>query len=102
MCDTNCTVTFTKYAVNIYSTTGTPIITGFSESTEPCLWRMSIIPNQLDIPPLPYDHKTTRLQSFSDYDLLSVEAIIRYFHMAAFLPVRDTWLKSTKIGSLAF
>ena len=76
MCDANCTVTFKKNAVNIYSTTGTPIITGCSESTGPCLWHMSIITNQLDIPPLPYDHKTTTLQSFSDYDLPSVVALI--------------------------
>ena len=28
MCDANCTVTFSKHAVNIYSHTGTSIITG--------------------------------------------------------------------------
>ena len=28
MCDDNCKVTFSKHAVNIYSSTGNPIITG--------------------------------------------------------------------------
>ena len=77
ICDTNCTVTFTKHAVNIYSPNGTPIITGWRETTGPRLWRMSIITNPLEITPLPDDHKNTTLQSFSAYDLPSVEALIR-------------------------
>ena len=77
ICDANCTVTFTKHAVNIYSPTGTPIITGWRETTGPRLWRMSIMSNPLNMPPLPNDHKTTTLQAFSAYDLPSVEALIR-------------------------
>ena len=33
MCDANCTVTFIKHSVNIYSPTGTTIITGWCETT---------------------------------------------------------------------
>ena len=45
ICDANCTVTFKKNAVNIYSPTGMPIITGCHENTGPCLWHMYIMPN---------------------------------------------------------
>ena len=48
---------------------------------------------------LPDDHKTTTLQSFSDYDIPSVEALIRYFHVAAGFPVRNTWLEFIKAGN---
>ena len=57
--------------------------------------------NPVNMPPLPNDHKTTILQSFSAYDLPSVEASIRYFHADTGLPVRDTWLKSIKAGNFA-
>ena len=83
MCDANCTVTFTKHAVNIYIPTGKPIITGWRETNGPCLLRMSIIPNPSNMPPLPDEHKTTTLQAVCDYDIPSMEALIRYFHAAA-------------------
>ena len=38
----------------------------------------------------------TDLKAFSAYDLLSVEALVRYFHSAAEYPVRDTWLKAIR------
>ena len=45
MCDSNCTVTFSKHVVNIYSPTGTPIIKCWCETGGPCLWRMSLLTN---------------------------------------------------------
>ena len=101
MYDANFTVAFTKHAVNIYITTGTPTITGWSEKNGPCICHMSIMKNPVNIPPLPNDHKTTTLQSVSSYDLPSVEVLIRYLHAAAGFPVRETWLKSTKAGNFA-
>ena len=62
---------------------------------------MSIIPNPVNMPPLPNDHKTTTLQAFSAYDLLILEALIRYFHAAAGFPVRGTCLKYIKAGKFA-
>ena len=101
MCDSNCTVTFTKHAVNIYSSSGTSISTGWRETNGPRLWCMSIITNRLDMPPLPDVHKNNALQALSEYDLPSVEALIRQFHAAADLTVRDTWLKPIKEGNFA-
>ena len=99
MCDTNCTVTFKNHSVNIYSPTGTPIIKSLRKTTVPCLWNMSIITNPVNMPPLPNDNKTTTLQDFSAYDLPSVEVLIQYYHTAAGLPVRGTWLKAIKAGN---
>ena len=62
---------------------------------------MYIMPNPVNVPPLPIDHKTTTLQDFSVYDLPSLEALIQYFHVAAGFPVRDTWLKPINVGNFA-
>ena len=62
---------------------------------------MSIMPNTVNIPPLPNDHKTTTLQAFSDYYLPSIEALIQYFHADSGFPVRDTWSKDIKAGNFA-
>ena len=98
MCDANYTVTLPKHAHNIYSTTGTPIITGWRETDGPRLWRMSLLPNPEYLPPLfsdPDAHKTS-LQDVSTYDLPSVEALVWYLHADSGFPVHDTWLKSIK------
>ena len=52
MCDADYTVTFNKHAVTFYSPNKTPIITGWSEADGPRLWRMSLLPNLEDVPPL--------------------------------------------------
>ena len=52
MFDADYTVTFTNNAVTIYIPTGTPIITGWSEADVPRLWRISLLPNTEDVPPL--------------------------------------------------
>ena len=93
MCYDNCTVTFTKHAVNIYSPTGTPIITGWRETTGTSLWKISIMPYPVNMPPLPNYHKTTTLKS--------TEALIRYFHTTSGFPVRGTWLKTIKAGNFS-
>ena len=45
MCDADFTVTFSKHAVTIYIPTGTPIITGWRETSRHRLWRMYLLPN---------------------------------------------------------
>ena len=101
ICYANCTVTFTKHTVHIYIPTCTPIITCWREKTGPCLWRMSIIPNPVNMPPLQNDHKTTTLQYFSVYDIISMEVLIQYFHVDAGFPVRYNWLKYVKAENSA-
>ena len=64
MRDANFTVTFTKYAVNIYSLTSPPIITGWYEKNGPRLWRTSIMPNPVNMPLLPDNHKLLVLMIF--------------------------------------
>ena len=100
MCDANYTVTFTRYTVTIYSPTENPIITCWREATVPRLWYMYLLPTTEDIPQSsssPNVHKIS-LQAFSAHDLPGVEALVRYFHAASGLPVRDIWLKAIKAG----
>ena len=52
MCDSDYIVTFTYNTVTIYITTGAPIITGWSGAYGPRLWRISLLPNTEDVPPL--------------------------------------------------
>ena len=79
MCDAYYKVTFTKHAVTIKRFTGTPIIPDWHESDGPCLWRIYLLPNSENVPPLssaPDIHKAS-LQYFSTYDLTSVEALVQ-------------------------
>ena len=39
------------------------------------------------------------LRAYSAYDLISVEALVRYFHAAAVFKFRTTWLKAIKVGN---
>ena len=67
-----------KFVVAIYSPTGISIITGWCETDRPRLWRMSLMPNPEDMPPIysaPDDQKTS-LQYFSAYDPPIVEALV--------------------------
>ena len=55
------------------------------------------------MPPLssaPSAYKTS-LQSFSAYDLPSVEALVRCFHAATGFHVRNTWLQAINLGNFA-
>ena len=72
---------------------------GWQEIEVPMLWRMSILPDETNTPDItaPNAQQST-LKAFSAYDLPSVEALIRYFHAAAGLTVRDTWVKEIKAG----
>ena len=96
MCDAHCTVILSKHAVNVYSPTGNPIITGWRETDGTRLWRMYLLTNTEKVPPLssaPDSYKTS-LQDYSYYDLPIVEALVWYFCAAAGFPVRNTWLKA--------
>ena len=103
MCDADYTVTFTNNAVTVYIPTENPIITGWREVDGPRLWRMSLLTNTEDVPPLSStpDVQETHLQDFSSYYLPSVEALVQYLHAAASFPVRDTLLKDIKSGNFA-
>ena len=46
---------------------------------------------------MPANTDKTNLKAYSDYDLLRVESLVRYFHAAARFPVRATWLKAIKV-----
>ena len=101
ICDANCTVTFSKDAVVVRDATNRSILTGWREAKAPYLWRITLLPYNVDIPKVPQDALRVLLVAYSAYDLPSVEALVRYFHAAAGLPVRSTWLDTIKAGNYA-
>ena len=94
LCDADCTVTFTSAAVIVRDAQGIPVLTGWREQSGPRLWRIALQPGESNLPKMPHNANKTTLATYSAYDLPSVEALIRYFHVAAGYPVRSTWLKS--------
>ena len=102
ICDADYSVTFTKYTVIICSPKGHTVLTGWRETEGPHLWHMSLLPDEAHIPDLSTapDAQQSTLETFSAYDLPSVEGLIRYFHTASGFPVQDTWLKAIKAVNL--
>ena len=99
-CDTGYTVTFSASVVTIYNQHGTLVIHGWRDQNGPWILRLSLLPDKTVVP-LPTSSPPTMhtsLQSFSAYDLPSVEALVRYFHAAAGFPVRDTYIKAIQAG----
>ena len=101
MCDAGYTVTFSASVVKIYNQHGTPVIHGWRDKNGPRLWFMLLLPDKATAP-LPTSSPPPMhmsLQAFSAYDLLSIEALVRYFHAAVGFPVQDTWIKSIQSGN---
>ena len=96
ICDADCCVVFTKEAVFVYNPQQQPIISCWRKTTGSKLWRISLNPDQVNLPDIPETSTTSNLQSFSAYDLPSVETLVKYSHAAAGFLVRDTWLKAIK------
>ena len=99
ICDADYSVTFTKYTVSIYSPNGHKVLRGWREKEGPRLCRMSIVTVDKSTPYSTPNAKQSTLKAFSAYNIPSVEALIRYFHVSAGFLVRDTWLKVIKSGN---
>ena len=99
LCDADCTVTFTHEAVIVRDARGIPVITGWREHSVPRLWIIALQPGEAKLPTMSRTANRTTLETYSAYDLHSVEALVRYFHAAAGYPVRSTWLKAISAGN---
>ena len=100
ICDSDCTEFFTKQDVTVLSPKGKTTLTGWRENKLPRLWRFALKPSE----ELIKDHTSTRQTipaAHSTYSLPSVEALVRYMHVAAGLPVKSTWLRAVKKGNFA-
>ena len=97
--DADCTVTFTRAAVIVRDSQGSPVLTGWREKSVPRLWRTALQPGESNLPHIPHDANRTTIKSYSAYDLPSVKALICYFHAAVGYPVRSTWLKAISVGN---
>ena len=99
LCDADCAVTFTSKAVIVRDKQGTAVLTGWSESTGPRLWRIYLQPGESDLPSIPNNTKQATLAAYSAYELPSVVALVRHFHDASGLLVRSTCLKDIGEGN---
>ena len=93
ICDADCTVVFIKKDVTVLSPKGKAILIGWREKKLPRLWRFALKPTGKLIK----DYTTTIQKTpaaHSAYDLPSVEALVRYMHVASVFPVKYTWLKA--------
>ena len=46
LCDSDCTVTFTRAAVMFRDAEGSPVLTDWRKKSGPCLWRMALQPGK--------------------------------------------------------
>ena len=98
LCDSDCTVTFTREAIIVRDTQGTPVLTGWRDASGPRIWRIALQPGESNLPRLPHTANLATLEAYSAYDLPSVATLIRYFHAAAGYPVRSTCLTDISAG----
>ena len=94
ICDTECSVYFHKHTVTMYDLNGRPLLEVWKDNTGAKLWRFSLRPQNFtpfatkeDIKAftfVPYTAgNSSYLQAFSAYDLLILEALLRYFRSDA-------------------
>ena len=101
ICDADYTAKFSSDDVVVCDVTNITILTGWRQGQAPYLWLIALLPENADIPEVPQDASRFSLVAYSAYELPSVEALIRYFHAAAGVPVRSTWLDAIKPGNYA-
>ena len=97
--DADCTLKFTRAAVIVRDARVTPVLTGWRENSGPSLWKISLNPSEENLPSMPNTAKMATLETYSAYNLPSVDALIHYFHAAAGYPVRSTWLTAISAGN---
>ena len=93
----------------IYDSNNKPFLKGWRETSGARLWRLSLkpdigtyisnCPTFHEDPKADAQEEEATLEAFSAYYLPSVEALVIYFHAAAWYPVIYTWLKAIKAGN---
>ena len=77
ICDAECTVNFSNDAVMVRDATNGSILTGWREEQALYLWRITLLPDNADIPEVPKDASRVSLVVYSAYELPRVEALVR-------------------------
>ena len=99
ICDNECSVHFHKYTVTIYDPQGIPFLQGRRDNTSAKLWCFYLRPQSSTPSSTEEDKqaftiitksrvKSSDLQSFSAYDLTSVEALVRFFPCCCGVPIQ--------------
>ena len=76
--DADFTVTFTREAVIIRDKQGTPVLTGWRETTGSRLWRISLQLGELNLPSMTNDENLSTLVAYRAYEL-PLGSFERYF-----------------------
>ena len=110
--DTEYSVQLHKHTVTIYDPQGSPLPQGWRENICAKLWNFALHPKNSTPSNTKEDRQAftivpyaavnpSYLQAFSAYEFPIVEALKRYFHAAAGLPVKSTWLDAIKAGNFS-
>ena len=97
LCDTNCTVFFTKPSVTMLDPQDNSILAGWRKCTFPKLWCFSLRPQHQ--PVAPTGSAMSSLNTFSAYYLPMFEALVCYLHTVTCSPVHYTWIAAIKSGN---
>ena len=84
--------------MTVFWTEVKPILTGWREKKLPILWRFAL---KLSKELLLHHTKESRqknITTYSAYNPPSLEALVRYMHVASGFPVKPTWLRAKKRG----
>ena len=99
ICGANCTVSFSKKYVTVFSPENKAILTGLHDPKGYKMWYFVLLPHTGLLPPKQANTQQASLLAYIAYDLSSVEALVRYLHVAAGFPFKSTWLAATKAGN---
>ena len=78
--DSDCTVTFSKKDVTVFSPYNIPILIGWCETGGTKLWRFYLLPDAAQFPPDQPDTENALLSVYTAYEIPSVKALVRYLH----------------------
>ena len=91
-CDADFKVLFTKETVTVFDPTIETILTVWRELHSAWLWWLLLLLEVDALPPSPPIDTTITLVTFSTYDILIIEELVRYFHASAGFLVTLTWI----------
>ena len=101
LCDKNCTVLFAKQTVQVFSPQSEIILPGWHNQSFPLLWRFSMLPTVINIPPTPPNAQSAIATVFSAYDVPIVEALVLFYHADVGFPSNSTWLQTINAGNFS-
>ena len=82
--------------MTVFSLEDKPILTGWREKKLPILWRFALKPSKELLLHHTKESRQKNIKAYSAYDIPSLEALVRYMHVASGFPVKPTWPRAKK------